>query len=36
MPLALMPIWTRVERLVEANPVLSLFAAHNVVVAQKP
>jgi SAM-dependent methyltransferase len=36
MPLALMPIWTRVERLVEANPLLSLFAAHNVVVAQKP
>ncbi|MFN8637560.1 MAG: methyltransferase domain-containing protein [Chloroflexota bacterium] len=36
MPLALMPIWTRVEQLVEANPVLSLFAAHNVVVARKP
>jgi len=36
MPQALMPIWTRVERFVEANPVLSLFAAHNVVVAQKP
>lgn len=36
MPAALMPIWTHVERLVEANPVLSLFAAHNVVVAQKP
>jgi SAM-dependent methyltransferase len=36
MPLAMMPIWTRVERIVEANPVLSLFAAHNVVVAQKP
>jgi SAM-dependent methyltransferase len=36
MPLAVMPIWTRVERIVEANPVLSLFAAHNVVVAQKP
>ncbi|MCC6179561.1 MAG: class I SAM-dependent methyltransferase [Chloroflexi bacterium] len=36
MPLALMPIWTRVERIVEGNPVLSLFAAHNVVVAQKP
>lgn len=35
MPRALMPIWTRVERLVEASPVLSLFAAHNVVVAQK-
>jgi SAM-dependent methyltransferase len=36
MPLAMMPIWTRVERLVEGNPVLSLFAAHNVVVARKP
>src|SRR5436190_14794454 len=36
MPQALMPIWTRVERFVEANPVLSLFAAHNVVIAQKP
>ena len=36
MPLAMMPIWTRVERFVEANPLLSLFAAHNVVVAQKP
>jgi SAM-dependent methyltransferase len=36
MPRALMPIWTRVERIVEASPVLSLFAAHNVVVAQKP
>jgi SAM-dependent methyltransferase len=36
MPQAMMPIWTRVERFVEANPVLSLFAAHNVVVAQKP
>jgi SAM-dependent methyltransferase len=36
MPEALMPVWTRVERIVEANPVLSLFAAHNVVVAQKP
>ena len=36
MPAALMPIWTRVEQLVEANPVLSLFAAHNVVIAQKP
>ena len=36
MPQALMPIWTRVERIVEASPVLSLFAAHNVVVAQKP
>ena len=35
MPRALMPIWTRVERIVEASPVLSLFAAHNVVVAQK-
>jgi SAM-dependent methyltransferase len=36
MPAAVMPIWTRVERFVEGNPVLSLFAAHNVVVAQKP
>jgi SAM-dependent methyltransferase len=36
MPSALMPIWTRVEALVEASPFLSLFAAHNVVVAQKP
>jgi SAM-dependent methyltransferase len=36
MPAAWMPIWTRVERMVEASPVLSLFAAHNVVVAQKP
>ncbi len=36
MPNALMPIWTRVERIVEDNPVLSLFAAHNVVIAQKP
>lgn len=35
MPAALMPLWTRVEALVEASPVLSLFAAHNVVVAQK-
>ena len=36
MPRALMPLWSRVEALVEANPVLSLFAAHNVVVARKP
>ena len=36
MPRALMPIWTRVERIVEGDPVLSRFAAHNVVVAQKP
>ena len=36
MPNGLMPVWTRVERFVEGNPVLSLFAAHNVVVAQKP
>jgi SAM-dependent methyltransferase len=36
MPAAAMPVWTRVEQFVEANPVLSLFAAHNVVVAQKP
>ena len=31
MPGALMPIWRHVESFVEANPVLSLFAAHNVV-----
>jgi SAM-dependent methyltransferase len=36
MPLMLMPLWTRVEAAVEANPVLSLFAAHNVVIARKP
>lgn len=36
MPSAMMPIWTQVERIVENNPVLSLFAAHNVVIAQKP
>ena len=36
MPGALMPIWRHVESFVEANPVLSLFAAHNVVIAQKP
>ncbi|MGE3267911.1 MAG: methyltransferase domain-containing protein [Chloroflexota bacterium] len=36
MPAAVMPVWTQVERLVEGNPVLSLFAAHNVVIAQKP
>ena len=36
MPAALMPIWTRVEGFVEGSSVLSLFAAHNVVVAQKP
>ena len=36
MPHALMPIWARVEALVEATPFLNLFAAHNVVVAQKP
>ena len=36
MPSGLMPIWTLVESFVESNPVLSLFAAHNVVVAQKP
>ncbi len=35
MPRALMPFWTRVEALVEQNPALSLFAAHNVVVARK-
>jgi len=36
MPHALMPIWTRVETLVEGTPFLNLFVAHNVVVAQKP
>ena len=36
MPAALMPVWTRVEELVEGSSVLSLVAAHNVVVAQKP
>ena len=36
MPEAMMPVWTRVEALVESSSVLSLFAAHNVVVAQKP
>ena len=36
MPEAMMPIWTRVEGVVEGSSVLSLFAAHNVVVAQKP
>ena len=36
MPEALMPLWTRVEGVVEASSVLSLFAAHNVVVARKP
>ena len=36
MPRALMPLWTRVEALVEASPALSVFAAHNVVVARKP
>lgn len=36
MPAAIMPVWTRVEGFVEASSVLSLFAAHNVVVARKP
>lgn len=36
MPRALMPIWTRVEAIVEASSALSLFAAHNVVIARKP
>jgi SAM-dependent methyltransferase len=36
MPRAAMPVWKRVEAFVEASPVLSLFAAHNVVIAQKP
>ncbi|HYU20117.1 MAG TPA: methyltransferase domain-containing protein [Chloroflexota bacterium] len=36
MPRGLMPFWRRVEAMVEANPVLSLFAAHNVVIARKP
>jgi len=36
MPRGLMSLWTRVEAAVEANPLLSVFAAHNVVVARKP
>lgn len=36
MPGAAMPVWRHIERFVEGNPLLSLFAAHNVVVAQKP
>lgn len=36
MPRGLMPLWTRVEAVVEANSLLSVFAAHNVVVARKP
>ncbi len=36
MPSLAMPIWRRVEALVESSPWLSVFAAHNVVVAQKP
>ena len=36
MPAGAMPIWTRVESIVEGSSVLSLIAAHNVVVAQKP
>ncbi len=36
MPRVAMPLWTRVEALVESSSVLSLFAAHNVVIAQKP
>jgi SAM-dependent methyltransferase len=36
IPLGLMPLGRRVEALVEATPFLSLFAAHNVVVARKP
>jgi SAM-dependent methyltransferase len=35
MPEGLMPVWTRVERLTEAAPLLSLLCAHNVVIAQK-
>ena len=36
MPAALTPAWRGVERCVEATPGLSIFAAHNVVVARKP
>ncbi len=36
MPRALLALWTRVEAFVEASPLLSLVAAHNVVVARKP
>ncbi|MDP8924197.1 MAG: methyltransferase domain-containing protein [Chloroflexota bacterium] len=36
MPAVMMPVWTRVEGFVEGSSVLSLFAAHNVVVGQKP
>jgi SAM-dependent methyltransferase len=36
MPAALMPLWTKVEAVVEGSSVLSLIAAHNVVVARKP
>lgn len=36
MSLGLMPTWTRLEALVEASPLLSLVAAHNVVVSRKP
>lgn len=35
MPRALMPIWTRLERMTEATPGLNLLCAHNVVIAQK-
>lgn len=35
MPAALMPIWRRVEAVVESTPGLRNLAAHNVVVAQK-
>jgi SAM-dependent methyltransferase len=36
MPRAAMPVWKQVESFVESSPILSLFAAHNVVIAQKP
>ena len=36
MPAALAPSWRWVERAVEVTPGLNIFAAHNVIVAQKP
>jgi SAM-dependent methyltransferase len=36
MPRALMPLARLLERIVEVTPGLNVFAAHNVVVAQKP
>jgi SAM-dependent methyltransferase len=35
IPAGLVPVWTRVEQLTEAAPLLSLLCAHNVVIAQK-